>query len=284
MIHKSHFRFNKQERSGIFFLLLILVAFQVGYYYLKAKPYSGPTHFALNEVEQAQLDSLRTELVNEEGEIFPFNPNYISDYKGYTLGISPEALDRLHEFRDDGKFVNSAKEFQQVTQISDSLLRAISPSFKFPTWKNNSRSSETKNIPSKSPVVVKDLNKATAEELETVYGIGATLSKRIIKFRDRLGGFLINEQLFDVYGLKPEVAQKVLLRFQVVEIPVVEKININKASVDELARLVYINYDLAKEIIQYREQNNGFSSLDELTNLTSLPKDRIGRIKLYLSL
>ncbi|SDR04147.1 ComEA family DNA-binding protein [Flagellimonas zhangzhouensis] len=284
MIYKSHFRFNKQERSGIFFLLLILVGFQIGYFYLKSKPFSGPTHFALNEVEQGQLDSLRAQLIVEEEKIFPFNPNYILDYKGYTLGMSPEELDRLHTYREQGKFVNSVEEFQQITHISDSLLELISPSFKFPQWKNSQASSQKKSAPNKTTVIIKDLNKATAEELESVYGIGATLSKRIIKFRDRLGGFLVNEQLYDVYGLQPEVVEKTLRNFQVKMVPNVNKINLNKADVSQLSQLIYIPKSLAYTIIEYRNLKGAFTSFQELGNVDGFPAEKLDRIALYLSL
>ena len=129
-----------------------------------------------------------------------------------------------------------------------------------------------------------DLNTATADELMGINGIGETLSNRIIKFRDKLGGFLVDEQLQDVYGLKPEVVERTLQRFHVMEKPNIQKVNINTASVDELAKLLYINYELAKQIVNYRAMNGTFTSLDDLSNVTSFPVDRIGRIKLYLTL
>src|SRR5690606_33714388 len=111
---------------------------------------------------------------------------------------------------------------------SDSLLDVISPYFKFPEWTLSSRRSPvgsrqlsvggkqstvgSKQFSKKSdgspplegPGDVKDLNTATAEELKSVNGIGDKLSARIVKFRDRLGGFLVDSQLYDVYGLGPE--------------------------------------------------------------------------------
>jgi competence ComEA-like helix-hairpin-helix protein len=128
------------------------------------------------------------------------------------------------------------------------------------------------------------LNLATAEELKTINGIGEKLSARIIKFRDRLGGFLIDEQLYDVYGLEQEVVKKTLRKFRVVQPPSVQKININKATARELSRLIYINGDLAEKIITFRELNGAYGSLDELLNVASFPVERIDRIKLYLTL
>ena len=283
---KSHFRFNKQERSGIFFLLLVIIGLQVAFYFANAKPFRGESQFFVDEMAQAKLDSLKSIAHKDSYAMYPFNPNYISDEKGYTLGLSTEELDRLFAFRKKGRFVNSADAFQEVTQISDSLLEAIAPYFKFPQWKEWETSSTKKNkinLP-KEIFTIKDLNAASAEDLKKINGIGETLSARIVKFRDRLGGFLVNEQLYDVYGLAPEVVDKVLDQYKVLRPPTIQKIPINTATVDQLAQLVYINYNLAKQIVQYREENGDFTSLDELTNVTSFPKERIDRIKLYLAL
>ena len=186
-------------------MLLIVILLQGGYYFVKANPSPRETSFVLNTREQGKIDSLKNLQPETSEKIYPFNPNYITDFKGYTLGLSALELDRLFAIRKRGKFLNSAEEFQTVTQISDSLLNKISPYFKFPDWVGKKQSSKKKISFVKKENEVKDLNSATAADLMGVYGIGETLSERIIKFRDRLGGFLVNEQLYDVYGLKPEV-------------------------------------------------------------------------------
>lgn len=251
---------------------------------MKANPSQRESNFTLDIGEQSKVDSLKNHQFEASIKIFPFNPNYITDYKGYTLGLSTLELDRLFAFREDGKFVNSAKEFQTVTQVSDSLLNVLSPYFKFPDWVTKHQS--MKKVPSKQPAAVKlqDLNTATTEDLESIYGIGETLSERIIKFRDRLGGFLVNEQLYDVYGLKPEVADKALLRFQVLEVPSIQKININKASAAELSQLVYISRSLAFDIVAYRDKNGAYQSFQELSKVNKFPTGKLDRIALYLSL
>ena len=124
----------------------------------------------------------------------------------------------------------------------------------------------------------------TADELKKVYGIGDKLSARIVKFRDRLGGFLVNEQLYDVYGLEPAVADRVLQRFQVQEPPQIQPVDINTASKQELVSLIYIDYDLADAILAYRQKNGRIESFDELGAIQGFPKEKIDRIRLYLSL
>lgn len=127
-----------------------------------------------------------------------------------------------------------------------------------------------------------DLNAASASELQTVRGIGPVLSKRILKFREALGGFLHESQLRDVYGLSPEVAREAMKQFTVVDPPVISPLNINTASPEALSRLVYLNRHMAEKIVRHRNAHGNFSEASELAQLLGISKDRIDRIALYL--
>ncbi len=293
MEFKPYFFLNKQEKSGVFFLLLIIVVLQLVFFYMKSTSRNGKGNFTVDAQTQAQIDSLKKLAVQESPPVlYPFNPNYISDYKGYTLGMSSAEISRLHAYREKDLYVNTPNEFQKVTQVSDSLLHQLAPYFKFPDWikieskVNPTGQKETPGITSgmkAETVPLKDLNSVTAEELKSIYGIGDKLSQRIVKFRNRLGGFLVNEQLNDVYGLEPEVVERTLLRFQVLEKPVIEKININTASVKKLSELVYIEKSVAYKIVDYRIANGGIDSFEELLKVENFPIEKIDRIKLYLA-
>ena len=130
---KSHFMFSKKQRSGIFLLLLLIVALQCIYFFVDF----SSKEVVVDENElikyQNELDSLRkVEVENLKPKLSPFNPNYITDYKGYTLGMTNEEIDRLLAFRKENKWVNSAQEFQNVTKISDSYLQLFLLIFSFP--------------------------------------------------------------------------------------------------------------------------------------------------------
>lgn len=282
---KSYFGFNKQERSGIFYLLLLIIVLQFSYFGLKYYPFeTNDNLFELDAKNQKAYDSL-VMVSNSSKNILkkPFNPNYISDFKGYSLGMSPGEIDRLRQFRAQERWVNSAEEFQKVTGVSDSLLNNMAPFFKFPEWVTPEKKAKKSVSKTEVRVAIKDLNKASSYELRKVYGIGEKLSKRIIKFRDRLGGFLVNEQLYDVYGLEPEVVERVLQRFQVLDSPNIKKININEATIEELTTLVYFRYKVAENIVSYREENGPFATKNDLFNVPEFPINKIDRIALYLS-
>ena len=280
---RSHLRFTKQEKRGIFFLLLLIAGLQSGYYFFTTQSIQNNTsHFSIDSIAIHYMDSVKeTQLIKKKPVLRAFNPNFINDYKGYQLGLSPDELDRLYAFRDKDKYVNTAEEFQEVTGVSDSLLLQIRPYFKFPQFANKPA---TPKLVYTTNEVLTDLNTATEVSLQRISGIGPVLSKRIIAFRNSLGGFLVTEQLLDVYGLKPEVAKKAMKEFKVLSIPEIKKIPLNTATSEELAGLVYINYHLAKKIVHHRNRIGGFDSIAQLTKIEDFPADRINRIKLYLSL
>lgn len=284
---KSYFQFSKGQRRGVLSLLLLILIIQLSYFYWSTRKItlestSDKSWLAM----QAVIDSLKMSQSSSVINKYPFNPNFISDFKGYQLGMSLDEINRLSEFRKQNKFVNSAKEFQQVTGVSDSLLSVISPYFKFPSWVNQSKkafSSYTKNTNvNKISIIRKDINEATQDDLIKIYGIGPALSERILKQKDILGGFVSMEQMESIWGLSPEVIENLIKNFQVTTIPTVNKIDVNNLSVKELAKFPYFNYTIAKEIVTYRSMNNGIHSIEDLTKIKGMPNEKIKIIALYL--
>ena len=280
---KSHFSYNKRQRNGVFFLLLIIVSLQLVFFFFDFSSKNVVDNSSLEIVAfQKEMDSLRlAQVENSKPKIYPFNPNYITDFKGYQLGMSVEEIDKLLAYRKKGLFANSAKQFQQVTGVNDSLLATISPFFKFPEWVSSKKKKVFKK-PSKEILVVKDINQVTAKDLKIVNGIGDKLSARIISYRDKLQGFSFNNQLYEVWYLDTLVANKVLTRFQVVEPPIIQKINVNTASFKEVLAIVYLDYELTKKIFNYKDEVAEIQSIDELKKIEGFPLDKFDRIALYL--
>lgn len=295
---KSHFWYNKRQRNGIFFLALIIVVLQVIYLYVD---------FSSNQIIDTTtkellvfrntIDSLKKiELEKRKPKIYPFNPNYMTDYKGYKLGMTVDEIDRLHSYRKQNKFVNSKEEFQEVTKVSDTLLAQIAPYFKFPDWvvKRNKQNKLKKSFtvkkqrieePSKNlktKLSTTNINKATQQDFETVNGIGEVIAERIIKYRKKIQGFTYKKQLSEVWGLDKEVVNNILLIFSIKSKPVIQKINVNTATFKEVLKNPYIDYNLCKKIFEYRDEVAELQNILELKNIDGFPVDKYGRIVLYL--
>lgn len=283
----SHFKFFKSQRYGIFLLILIIIGLQCIYFYVDTSHPEIQTNQEELAKFQKEIDSLRADKVKKRApKIYPFNPNYINDYKGYALGMSNEEIDRLLAFRDQGNWINSVKQFQEVTKVSDSLLQKISPYFKFPEWiaKTKANKNPTYTNKPKTFAQKQDLNTATAKQLQQINGIGDYYSKKIIQLRNKfVGGFIADIQLQDVNGLTPEVIANITQEFTVKTPRQIQKINLNAATVDQLVTIQHIDYNLAHNIVEVRQLREGFKSLDELTKVKDFPINKIEIIKLYLS-
>lgn len=288
---KSYFLFSKEQRNGIFLLLLIIIMIQaVLFFYGRfdvsvAKTAQESQWLSL----QSKVDALKLASSDYKYELKPFNPNYITDYKGYKLGMSVDEIDRLLSFRKSNQYVNSAQDFQRVTKVSDSLLAVIAPYFKFPEWVSNKKSTKAfVNYPNKSfiksdKIVIKDINTATQEDFMKINGIGQGYSERIIIFRERLGGFVSMHQMEDVWGLPPEVITKLNVSFKIESQIAPEKLDINNATINEIAKFPYFNYVMAKEIVKSRSMNGDFKTATDLTKIKGLSIEKANIIALYLT-
>jgi DNA uptake protein ComE-like DNA-binding protein len=285
---QTFFNFKLEQRKGIFVLFGIIIVLQMLYFFgdFKALAKEFPEKQKWLSL-QSQIDSMKMKK-KESPKIYLFNPNFITDYKGYKLGMSVQEIDRLLAFRKENKYVNSAEEFQNVTQVSDSLLNAIAPFFKFPVWVNKKRQFKAyEKYPNnafakKEKIVLIDINQATKEDLIKIYGIGEAISVRILKQKESLGGFVSMQQMNDVWGLSPEVIENLSTHFKVSVMPSLKKIDINNASLKELSQFSYFRYPLAKEIVTYRSMNGDIKNVEDLTKIKGFPVDKIKIIELYL--
>ena len=286
---QTYFKFSKEQRTGILSLFIIIISLQCIYFFtdFSSKTESDPKKQEWLSL-QAEVDSMKLNRNNSSPKIYLFNPNFITDYKGYKLGMSVEEIDRLFEFRKTNKYVNSAEEFQQVTKVSDSLLKEIAPLFKFPDWLNNRKEFKSYNkfpveaFAKKDKIVVIDINEATKEDLIKVYGVGEAISLRILKQKEIIGGFVSMDQMTDVWGLSPEVIEKLNLHFKVLKVPAIKKVDINNASLKDLSQFHYFRYALAKDILTYRSMNGDFKNIEDLTKVKGFPVDKAKIISLYL--
>ena len=289
-IFKSHFWYTKNQRNGILFLIASIIGFQIFFYFIN---FEESILIAVDQSKiepyQIQLDSLRKISKDRRFKLYPFNPNYISDYKGYQLGMKTKEIDRLLAHRKKSLFVNSAKEFQMITKVSDSLLKKIAPHFKFPDWvQKKNQQNKKKRIFNSQPKLNRidmsstNINEATLNDLLSVNGVNEYLANRIIKYRSKLQGFSLPEQLFEVWDLDKEIGIKILETFSIVHKPIIVKTNINTASFKEILSNPYIDYNLCLKIFDYKDEVAELQSISEIKNIEGFPLENYTRIVLYL--
>jgi len=126
-----------------------------------------------------------------------------------------------------------------------------------------------------------ELNTADSAKLTGLHGIGPSFAMRIIRYRDRLGGFYRKEQLKEVFGL--DSVTYAGLQAQVkVDPSYIKKIPVNKVSFDGLSRFPYLNYKQMNAIINFREQHGDYESLDDMKNIAILNEGILRKIGPYI--
>jgi DNA uptake protein ComE-like DNA-binding protein len=288
-------RFSKGHYFGIAILICSIGLLQLFIYWFNNQ--KNTTSLDLTQEEknwllaQNEIDSIKEVNQENSNKIYPFNPNFISDYKGYKLGMTEAEIDKLHQFRKQNKYVNSKSEFQKLTGVSNEWMKQYAIYFKFPDWVTNKTS---KNYQSKfentyqkfdkkeTKIVVQDLNTANQVELEKVYMIGEKLALKIISERERFGNFVSMEQLGFIWGISPEALADLNKKFQIKSSGNLKKININTSTIKELQQFPYFNYTIAKNIVTFRSMNGDFKSSEDLTNVKQFPLEKLKIIALYL--
>lgn len=296
------YRFTAVQRKGLMVLCGLVVCVQVGWFFISRQDVSD-SEKSEEEKEwlalQPKIDALKAKHATKDGyKIYPFNPNYITDYKGYALGMTVEQIDKLKAFRKEGKWINSAADFKTVTGVSDSLLAVVSPYFKFPDWVKNKKQftektayvytagnkndafSKKENIA--VPVKVLDINTALEEDLIAVRGIGPAYAKKLLRRRSDLGAFVSMDQMDDFPEFSAEAVAGLKKAFKAGDGLAVNKINVNSASLQQLSRFPYFNRDIAKSIITQRSMKGKIYSFDELSKINDIFILKSKIIALYL--
>jgi competence protein ComEA len=111
-----------------------------------------------------------------------------------------------------------------------------------------------------------EVNSASAEDYEKLYGIGKVYAERIVNFRNKLGGFYSINQIKDVFGIEDSAFQKFRKNLTIKPVQA-KKININTATFEELTANPYFFSTVAKQIIGYRTKVKPFANIEDVKNL-----------------
>ncbi|NCG04551.1 MAG: hypothetical protein GWO82_04380 [Bacteroidetes bacterium] len=269
---------TKAQRKGMIWTLILFLLIHFGIVFYPKNTPKGSAYLQLDSLAQMQIEVLAAKKqVSIKDAIYPFNPNYITDFKAYQLGISMEVVYRIRAYRDAGNYITSEKVFQQLAELSNDELLRIRPYLKLP------KPIAHKAQKPKNKRIKKQLNSATTTDLQQVYGIGEAYANRIISARDKLGGFIIKDQLNDIWGLSPETQQRLWEHFVLDSIPIIRKQNINNLTIAQLAQHYYVSASLASSIVAVRTQKEHLSSWNDLAIIQQLDSVKKARLSLYLS-
>lgn len=287
--------FSKSEANGtlvLIMLILIVAVFPKIYLYNTFTPAVGFNRDKENLEKWA--NELNASLVKKEKQkkvsvvndvrirSFSFDPNTVTLEQLGELGFDKFAARNLVNYREKGGIFKIKADLKRIYGISEDRVDALWDQIQLPEVDLAVAREKMVTPEEENTKLTIDLNTANETELQKIRGIGPKLSARIVKFRERLGGFHGLQQLEEVYGLDHDV------RTRLQEVAVltggVEKIQLNVDSVSRFYKHPYIDYNIAHAIVNYRAQHGSFDSLDQLRMIKIISDSLYQKIYPYLSL
>ena len=194
-----------------------------------------------------------------------FNPNQLKEEGWIAMGLPAKTARTIQRYISKGGRFRKANDLRKIWGIRESDVERLLPYIQleqpaaiYPLTQTSSTSFNRY-----SPI---DMNEADSAAWASLPGIGKVLSKRIIHYKQRLGGFRSVEDLRQVYGLADSVYTKLL---PYLRLPVAEKgkPNLNTLSAQRLSQIGGIDSEIAQAIVVYRQQNGPFQNLNGLRQL-----------------
>ena len=140
--------------------------------------------------------------------------------------------------------------------------------------------SSTPPAPTRQPLSV-EINSADSTTLMLLHGIGPAFARRIVKYRNRLGGFYSTDQLLEVYGFTPQLLNHIAPHIKL-DNKNLKKIPINTATLKELIKHPYVEYYFARDLVNLRSRGMHFESADDLRTIPSCTDTMLTRLSPYL--
>lgn len=229
---------------------------------------------AVERIELAKIPTKQIEVAvkTHSEKKMPVDPNIATVQELVNLGVEKYAAENWVKFTNAGAKIHSKSDLEKIYGLESKTLEDINHLMMYPVRKNKFR---------KKALMPFDINSGVAGDFASIPGIGKILSERIVKFRDKLGGFHSTDQLLEVYGIVDTVILK-HEEFLEINVPV-KKININSGSEKELSSHPYINYKAAKVIVNFRKQHGSFSKPEDLEEIRIFDRKWINKISSYLT-
>lgn len=290
---RPYFQFSRQERWGAFLLVGALFGlYGLASIFPKRKLEADPPPMAQVKKGSAKTESLAYPSEGPpETKLRHFDPNRLSESEWIELGISPKTARTIGNYRAKGGRFRVPEDLGKIWGLRPADRDRLLP---FVRIRSEPDRSKTAAITSrvtyatsagKKPISISvDINRSDSVDWEGLPGIGPTYARRILRYRDRLGGFVHLDQIAETYQLPDSVFQNIRPHLRSGDLGQIRKISLNTVTIDTLGRHPYCNFSLARSIIRYREQHGPFRKLEDLLELHQVDSSWWLRIRPYLSL
>jgi competence protein ComEA len=282
---KNYLSITKKEWNGLVVLVILIILVLAAPYGYQLFRKDNTINFKDFDKAVAQLSKTEHQSYPGTGDkgsdekiahpdIFPFNPNNLSVAQWEQLGLSEHQANIIKHYEAKGGKFYHPEDVKKIYAITADDYKRLQPYINIP---------DAANTPVKiKPGIVIEINSADSAKLTTVRGIGPSFAVRIIRYRNRLGGFYHKEQLKEVFGVDSVKYAEINGQLSV-NPKLVNKININTISFDQLRIFPYLNYKQANAIIQYRTQHGAYRYITDMKNIFILDDAILHKIEPYIS-
>ncbi|MDR0575334.1 MAG: helix-hairpin-helix domain-containing protein [Tannerella sp.] len=277
MSWRDFFYFSKGERNGLIILLCLIVVAGI-LLILNNQPETVRSNVGEPVIIDNGLTD-KTEISGSQSETIPADEKFSTSSSGQKDRSSQQSFssedvlfDSKTSTSDKRSQENSAHE--EIASKSGNTKESVSERVKRLT--SYSRPSYPRSEKFAKGTIV-ELNTADTTILKKIPGIGSAFAKRIVNYRNLLGGYYSVTQLNEVYGIDEE-RYDALKSWFTADPSLVFKLDVNKLPQDSLRRHPYINYGQSKVITQLRRQKGkltGWENLQLLDEFTDSDKIRL---------
>jgi competence protein ComEA len=237
---------------------------------------------SVSPMEYNQRDAF-VDLSSSKNKKLPFNPNKISRQQWLSMGLPLPAFESLERYRQKGGVFRRPDQVFRIPHLSRELAGELAQLVRLDTGTKVVRAFKSpEGRKSRVPEGPFDLNLADSLQLKTVFGIGSKTAARILEYRRNLGGFVKEEQLYEVWGLDSLVAEELMDIAFLSSPPGIRAINPNTATEEELTLHPYIRKGLARLIVRYRKQHPPYSKPEDLLGIRLFRTEQVEKLRPYL--
>lgn len=222
-------------------------------------------------------------------ELFPFDPNTADSTQLLRLGLQPWQVVNIYKYRAAGGIYRKPRDFARLYGLTLKEYRRLEPYIRISEENQPAENYFYKYEPIEGRDTVKYpiklqpeerivLNRADTAQLRKVPGIGSYFARKIVDYRERLGGYYRVQQLLEIEDF-PETAVSF---FIIPDDTPFRKMNINRLSLNDLKRHPYINFYQARDIVEYRRLHGRLESLQQLKLLPDFTPEAIERLEPYV--
>jgi competence ComEA-like helix-hairpin-helix protein len=215
---------------------------------------------------------------------FAFDPNLIGEEEWMKLGLSAKQAAVVENYKVKGGKFRTPEDIRKIKVISEQKAGELIPYVTIVKVNELQKwADQPKTVWAEKPKLLVDINQADSTAFDMLRGIGPSLARRIISYRERLGGFVAVNQISEVWQMSDSTYHNLKDRFTLTSIPI-RKLNINNADVEIMKKHPYLNYYHAKAIVAYRTANGEFKKLEELKEVHTITDSAFQKILPYISL